>query len=213
MINPIVVVGAAKSGTSMTAGICRILGVNFGSQADLGEWNNHSEDLNLFDAISKKNSGLYQIFAQSRTKDGQKWGVKHPNFLKDSSCLSFMMRFGFPKFIIVQRDPIAITRSRLRDFKKDQSVIPSRFMRESVEVSSHYSDCLRWFVVNEGRINLETNVLLLSYEKCLLDPKAELVDRIVDFCSLSPSQEQMDNAMLYVQPESGYRPIQDFLSD
>lgn len=213
-LNPVVVLGCAKSGTSLVAGTLRILSVNFGSQADFNGLNDHSEDHAIYEAISNRRSQLYKAMAQAKLNESNSnlWGIKHPNMLSDTACLDFMLAHGFPKFVLVYRDPEAIVRSQLR--VADENDFSNAFLLQNqIQISQRYTQCMDWLFSMRQRINAEQNLLILSYEKIIQNPEQNLVRKLTEFLALNTKPDVIQRAVQYgtKTKENFYKPIEQYL--
>lgn len=210
MDNLLIIVGAAKSGTSMVAGVSRILGVDFGP--DLGEWRLQSEDLNLVNHILNHEIAEFNNAIQERVKDKSKiHGLKHPVFMKDEKYLDFLANTcPGAKWVFISRDPMAITMNRQALTPNDEIGFSSKLVA-MFYIQNEYANMYRWLNGAMHDIGLD-NILCLSYEKCLVHPKEHLINPMIKLLGTDPSDNQKEVCFEYIAAESGYPDIDKYVA-
>lgn len=164
----VIVLGAARGGTTMVASVLNALGVYMGK-----ETGTLIEDVEIISAVRTGNSVLMKELVDNRNANYPIWGWKRPSairyypFWKDS--------FRNPYIIAIFRDPFAIANrnriSMLADIHKN--------MKNSIHDLNLMVSIIK-----------DTNapVLLCSYEKVLLSPE-DFVHSVDNFLDLnSPKQ-------------------------
>ena len=101
-LRPIIVVGTARSGTSMIAGSLDSLGVFMGDQAKPPVY----EDVKLSDAIEAKNIQLSKEIIADYTSRKKLWGWKRPRSL--NYLVGIDKLFNKPCYIFVFKDLLSI---------------------------------------------------------------------------------------------------------
>lgn len=205
---PVYVIGSAKGGTSMTAGVLRILGVDFGDR--LGEWNNHSEDLPLVEAVHAANTRKFNSLMQTSLRGEGYFGLKHPSFVQKTQYLTFLLeKSPKAKWVFIQRDTSAITLNRLSNTEMDKWGVRRR-LDEMSRIHTENAYALTWMTSHLDSLGHD-NILLLSYEKCLLDPREALIMPLIHFLKIGVPFESLNWAETYVKESPGYQDINEYL--
>jgi len=196
----IVVIGAAKGGTTAVAGITRILGVYYGTHQALGEWDNHHEDVEFFNLLYRGNNKVFDLI-RKRNNDSKVWGYKHPTLYKKSHYRDIMLsNLINPKFIFVTRDLEAIGLRRGPD-----KTIAER-IADMTRLSMEQTNLLKW--INENSIDY----IFVSYEKLLINT-FDTIGIISDFIETPFNSVICEKANRYIKAEAGYIDFQDFLNN
>lgn len=205
----VIVLGMHRSGTSMTAGILKELGVSMGDRLyPASEWNpkGHYEDLDflqLNNRILKAAGGHYlrpparadvrerglafqeQIGSTIRAKQAPLWGWKEPR-----TCLTIELYLPYlnnPYFIVCHRDARAVAAS----LKRRDGLTIGYGLRLAREYTARIE---AFFRENPGLRRLD-----LDYQEALDDPEA-FVRRIADFLGLAVDEARFRNAVAMVLP-------------
>ncbi len=176
----VIVLGSARGGTSMVAGVLQALGVFMGEK--LGPV---FEDVVLSGAIEARNFQLTREIVQNRNQAYPVWGWKRPSAIQYRDVWSGLFRN--PYIIAIFRDPFAIAnRNRI-------SMLSDIFqnMESSVDHLNTMISFLR---------NWDGPILLTSYEKALLSP-VDFVDAIDQFLELNVPDLKV-NALNQIKPAS-----------
>ncbi len=147
----IIVVGIARSGTSMIAGALDALGIFMGDRADRAVF----EDVAIANALEQHPALLPDQIKKYNSRYAV-WGFKRPaafNYID-----RYLHLFRNPRVIITYRDPAAIA-------KRNEISMVTDF-RQQLLASSQYLVSLSKFVGG-----LEVPALVVSYEKALLAPE------------------------------------------
>ena len=158
----VIVLGVARSGTTMIAGALQQLGVDMmGGRRP----NTVFEDVVLGQAMEVKDySKLSQLIAE-RNRLGPVWGWKRP------SALTYMARveryFRSPRYVVVFRDLLAIA-------NRNRISVRADLLDNLYDTAEHYRRLLA-FVRKSAR-----PMLLVSYEKAMLNRQA-FVDALSAF--------------------------------
>lgn len=180
----VVVLGHFRGGTSMVAGILRMLGLFMGDRIEPG----NNEDAEF------KNSPPDVIRERIRTRNAAHdvWGYKYPGvFLNGAEWIDELRN---PLFVCVSRDPLASAQSEVfcRVFDDEFEALRAKV--------DHQRQMLEFLeLVMERRHPL----LLISYERALRYEE-EVVDAIDRFVGLEATPEARRTAIDFVTPERGH---------
>ena len=160
----IVVVGAARSGTSIVAGVLKKLGIFMGDQAVPPVF----EDVRLAALLESSQFEAAAEVVKEYDQRAAVWGFKRPGIIRVIDEMHALLRN--PVYLYVFRDPVCIANRNAISMKAE--IIPS--MREALERSFE----MLGFVEK-----IDAPGLLISTEKSLLH-KNDFVDRLVEFLGL-----------------------------
>lgn len=204
----IIVLGMHRSGTSMIAGILKILGINMGEKLLGADWSNplgHFEDIefiSLNDEILKKAEGSWdnppfgeKILAQKekfsdrikalieKKKKSEIWGWKDPRTaLTIELYLPYLENFYF---IVCYRDWKSIAYSLQRRNKME--------IEKGIKLSKiYYQRIDRFFHTHPNLKKLQ-----LNYEEVIKKPK-DALKNIIDFLNLTPNEIQYQKALNFI---------------
>ncbi|OFC70106.1 hypothetical protein [Alteromonas confluentis] len=177
---PIVVVGTARGGTSMVAGVLHHLGVFMGDKAAPPVF----EDTHLSSAFERTENDEITEIIRTYNTDNKKWGWKRPSSINYLEKVNDF--FDKPLYIFIFKDVLSI--AQRNSISMLTEITPT--MKQSL---NQYLKCVEFLESSKP------DALLISYDKALGDPKA-LIDYIINFYDLSPSKAQVDSAINFVQP-------------
>jgi hypothetical protein len=177
---PIVVVGTARGGTSMIAGALAKLGVFMGDESVHPVY----EDVRLARAFESNNEDEVRAIVNDYNLKSTKWAWKRPSSIDYLGKVGEAL--GGPLFIFIFKDILSI--AQRNSISMLSEIVPS--MRS---VLSQYSDCLDFIEEND------LCAMLISYDKAVADP-IFLVNSLVQFYDLDPSEEQIQSAIEFVRP-------------
>lgn len=175
---PIIVCGVSRGGTSMVAGLLRVMGVNMGE--NIGDLNH--EDL---DVISKTGSDFVEyITLRSQQSLSEKWGFKYPH-LHDfyQQCIDILSQC---KLIFIFRDHFSVALS----YKKYHNIPLSAGVREATK---------RYARLSSMFCELESSALPLSYEKAIHN-KAKCIKDIADYVGIELSEQKQRECIAFISP-------------
>lgn len=201
-----VVLGAARGGTSMVAGVLRLLGVPMGEDIDPGnnedrEFLSHRGRVDLFSDPSqagRRKTYVKEIEALigARNRDYPSWGWKDPAASYYLDKIAGALRE--PRFLFVTRDPGAVASRRMADrIEEGRNGSAERHAVDDLRaILGQYDGAARLFS------RLKRPVLLISYERSLRRPDA-LIEAIAKFGGLALPENSTDRAKLeaYVTPD------------
>lgn len=177
---PIIVVGAARGGTSMIAGALAKLGVFMGDLARHPVY----EDVKLSKLFESRDFESAKKLAQEYSSRHTLWGWKRPSsidYLDDvNRCIED------PVYIFVYRDIFAIAQRNKISALSDVSASMEKSLVQ-------YGNTLAFINKKSPR------AMLVSYDKALLYSES-FVKNLVCFCGLEPTSEQVDSAVRFIQP-------------
>ena len=194
------VMGVAKSGTSMTAGLLRMMGVFMGDH--WAQWENNVEDMEFAKHITHGQWAKYEALVKKRDEAHDVWGFKHPTLFTCVKETHYMYRN--PKYIIMFRDPYATAMHTIHTPKDDPSILERR-AKAMIRNAKYQSDMAAWIIERHGR-----DVLPVSYEKALTKPQVFL-DRLIEFGGFTPSQRTYKTCLAYLEPNAGYKNIKEYI--
>ncbi len=175
----IIVLGLARSGTTMVAGALHHLGVSMG----MGDQpNGVFEDAAIGGLLDRKDhAGLAALIAE-RNRAHMVWGWKRPDAIDDIAAIESYFRA--PEYIVVFRDLFAIA-------NRNRISVRAGLLANMNDSLIRYKRLLTFLERNERR------TLLVSYEKAMLDRQA-FVKALADFVAIG-GEQGMRNAEAHVR--------------
>jgi hypothetical protein len=176
----IVILGVARSGTSMVAKVLEQLGVFMGQNRDQAVFEDvqiarilegNFKKQELLDLIEERNS-KYDI-----------WGFKRPGAL--NYITKYSSYFRNIHFIIPFRDILAIAQRNKLSMKMD-------FMKSLRRANSQYLNVIDLVATSQNPY------LLFSYEKSLTKKK-EFVYSLIEFLEIDPSEDLIEKAISSIE--------------
>lgn len=160
----IIVIGDARSGTSMTASVLLSLGVFLGERRDQAVF----EDVDISRLIEARNDEGLSALIEKRNATYDVWGWKRPSTLEHLERILPMLRN--PHLVFMFRDPLAIA------------------MRNNISMGADLLKGIENSLNTYGKIltklkSVSCPVLLVSYEKALLK-RLEFVEELCRFLDL-----------------------------
>lgn len=204
----IVVLGAARGGTSMVAGLLRLLNLPMGAQVNSANnedeaFLTHGGDALIFSDADRRAEreryarGARQII-ETRNSEHARWGWKDPMAIRYLSDLTKALRN--PRLILISRDPSAVIGRRESDRiaagRHHSGVTAGRHalvqLRDVLDLYGEGVELVR---------KKQLPCLLLSYERSLSDPMG-LIDAITEFTGLAKPEDEtgLQRLVDYVQP-------------
>ncbi len=178
----VVVLGIARSGTTMVAKILQELGVYLGDKDSPV-----SEDMSVSNLLEKdRNMEAFDQLVAERNEAHSIWGWKRPEAFR--YIKHFEGHIRNPHFIFLYRDPLAIGVREKTSMQADVFQAMTRVQK-------------RYTAINRYVQNTEHACLLVSYEKALLKSKA-LIDSLVEYLDLDVSDETKSNALKAIQTDN-----------
>lgn len=193
----ILVFGAPRGGTSMVAGVLRLIGADMGARQGRG----NNEDLDIQAArgnvgnLGDRNHPDYAAALQrmgpviaARAEIGGVWGWKDPHgALYARDVLEFLPS---PRLIAVFRDPAA-SAERIH-------------LLTQQPVADALNDVLWLYGKARELIAAPPAPLaMVSYEKALVRPE-RFVEQLALFCGIEPTPDQVAAAIAFISPERGH---------
>jgi hypothetical protein len=180
-LRPIIVVGTARSGTSMIAGALDKLGIFMGDQAKPPVY----EDLRLSDAIEAKNIELSREIIADYTSRNKMWGWKRPSSLNYLTGIDKL--FNKPYYVFVFKDILSIS---LRNKISANSDLIKNMLRVNLELHK----MIRFLS------EVDCYALLVSYDKALSEPK-NFVNSLISFYDINASESQISSAISFIRKD------------
>lgn len=178
---PVVIVGAARGGTSMVAGALAKLGVFMGDQALPPVF----EDVRLSEKFESKDFIAAGNIVSEYSSSHECWGWKRPSSIDYLSEVGHV--FDRARYIFIYKDIFAIS-------QRNSISMQSEILPEMQRALNQYARTLEFLG------STSAPAMLLSYEKTLLDP-VNLINSLIAFCRLTPSTDQINSAVNFVRPD------------
>jgi hypothetical protein len=212
----VIVLGAARSGTSAVAGLLDILGVDMGKVRPPDETNpqGYYEDIEasllikeIFDSVGSawENPPTYKKFLDQKDRFGEKvkqfclrkskkneiWGWKVPG--TNLAIELFLPYLVNPHFVVVFRNPLRVAgsmvkRRKLRD-KKEMSLL------EALNLTGFYNEEIIKFFDR----HLDLPKIFVTFEDVYEDPVGE-AKKIADFIELEWTKEKKERINKFIVP-------------
>jgi len=166
----IIVLGMARSGTSMVARVLNGMDVFLGNKIDQAVF----EDVEIAESLEKGDLVSFKNLIQERNKSHKIWGWKRPNSLNHTELITKSVRN--PHFIIVYRDLLSIA---LRNH-----ISMDANLDESLKLSNQ-----TYQKINEFVAKTKAPIMLVSYEKAI-HRKRKFIKELANFIDfkLKPSK-------------------------
>ncbi|GAB6142402.1 hypothetical protein JCM14076_31310 [Methylosoma difficile] len=174
----VIVLGAARGGTSMVAGVLHQLGVSMGDKLS-----SVYEDLELSEAIEANNQGRIAAVIKKRDDVQKIWGWKRPTSAKYID--NWRGKFRNPMFVVVFRDIFAIA-------NRNRISVLGEVLSDMRNILKHFGFILDFLESDNSP------TLFVSYEKAMDDP-AYFVNKISNFVGLG-DEESIRKAIDFVEP-------------
>ncbi|MGG6294560.1 sulfotransferase [Leptolyngbya sp. AN02str] len=173
-LNPktIVVLGVARSGTSMVARVLEAMGVFMGDKRDPAVL----EDVEVHQALENGDLETFKQIVESRNeKCPQIWGWKRPTAMNYID--SFQNELRNPHFVIVFRDHLAIA-------VRNSISVNTDVLRNLTRTNREYETLINFCA------ETQYPVLLVSYEKAILKQDSFL-KHLAHFCNVPMDDEKL----------------------
>ena len=210
----VVVLGAARSGTSVTAGMLQVLGVDMGSIGPSKKWNPKGSfedkdfqrlNRDIFrmveEAKSYWNPPTLEQIMETRTRATPEiqrlvseksagksvWGWKNPRAILTMEL--FMPYLTNPCFVTVFRNPLATAKSSVAHHRGGIELF------QALKLVNFYTEEMLAFLERHPRLPS----VFVSFEDIVADPEKE-AERLADFLDLELSEEKRANVYQLVIP-------------
>lgn len=176
-----VVLGGARSGTSLVAGTLHHLGIYLGDKATPPVF----EDLRLSDALESRNLALAREAIRDYSEGYPNWGFKRPGSIEYFKLLE--SELPARRYIFIFRDIFATANRNRLSVGLDIVKGLTRALDDNRTLLRHLqSTSSPW--------------MLCSYDKILRRPE-EFVDAVVMYANLEPSAVQRKRALEFIRPD------------
>jgi hypothetical protein len=217
----VVVLGLARSGTSVVTGILKVLGVDMGPSVDdqanprgshedldfahlhreiferagagTGYWNPPPRQAIL--ALAPQLESAIRGLLEKKSQGKSVWGWKHTRTLLTYEL--FLPHLVNPQFVLVFRNALATALSSVEHTRKFQN--PLDFTQALKLVHFYHGEMMRFL---DDHANVPT--LLVSYEDVVADPQQEAA-RLASFLGLAPAETKTDDIAQFVIPRDKIR--------
>lgn len=178
---PIIIVGSARGGTSLVAGVLHHLGLFMGDHFDDSVF----EDVYLSSAFEKADDKKVKSIIKEYKKKNKIFGWKRPSSVSDLDRVHKI--FNEPKYIFIFKDVLSIS------------------LRNKISMMMDINDSMRLALKNYMNVinfidKYSPNALLLSYDK-VIKYKDNFVETLDDFCGINASSEKFKKAKKFINPE------------
>jgi len=175
--NAILVVGTARGGTSLVAGVLAKLGVFMGEKATAPTF----EDVLLSTQFEQNTIEAYPTVQRYMT-DHKRWAWKRPsviNRLEDAHIL-----LHAPRYIFIFRDPQSI--ARRNNISMLSEIIPA--LDRALD---DYKSAIHFMA------KMPIFAMISSYDKAVLNPE-NFISEIIKFCDIDPTPSQIADAKNFI---------------
>ncbi|RVU83392.1 hypothetical protein EOL70_16840 [Leucothrix sargassi] len=179
-INKVVVIGTARGGTSLVAGVLSHLGIFMGDESRAPVF----EDLKLARAFETNDLETAKKIVDEYCELYELWGWKRPSSINYLDSVDKV--FDGPSYIFIYKDIISIAQRNAISMHDD---VIQGMQRASIQ----YAQSIEFLSKN----NLHS--LLVSFDKALSNAEV-FVDSIIAFTKISPTTEQRANAISFITP-------------
>ncbi|GAB3483139.1 hypothetical protein [Polaromonas eurypsychrophila] len=177
---PIIVVGTARGGTSMVAGVLAKLGIFMGDKAVAPVY----EDTRLSKAFEDNDEVQIDKIINEYSVKNAKWGWKRPSSIEYLKYADD--KFNSPIYIFIYKDILSIAQRNVISALEDISPAMRRAIKQ-------YANSLEFLELKKPY------AMLVSYDKALSNPK-NFIHSLIDFYDLTPTIAQINDAIKFVQP-------------
>jgi len=178
---PIVVIGTARGGTSMVAGVLAKLGVFMGDRAVHPVY----EDVRLSEIFEQGDLDQSARIVSEYSASHERWGWKRPSVIDHLDAVDTLLPNA--RYIIIYKDVLSIA-------QRNSISMLAEITEGMDRALSQYKKTLRFLRQKKPR------AMLISYEKASAYPEAFLT-ALIDFCDLEPSKENYRAARTFIDPE------------
>lgn len=176
-----IVTGLIKGGTSVVAALLELMGIPMGRGIE-----KFDDDNTLRQLLSVKD---YRALIKSRVKT---WGFKYPGIGAEQLRI-IEERVNNPHFVLVFRDPMAVTMHDGRD--------KTNRCGRLLYVKSQYLLELSGFIRSA-----QSPIAVISYEKLLINKEEEII-KLARFCEIEIDEKVLHECVDFIIPEDKYRRI------
>jgi len=175
----LIVVGPARSGTSMVAGALAKLGLFMGDNCQPPTF----EDTNLASAVEKGKIDDVKVIIEHYNSHSPLWGWKRPSSLNHLERLHNLYRN--PLYIFIFKDIFSIANRNKISMKQDN------ICHSMLNALADYHKVIDF-------INKKSpNALLISYDKLLRQPNT-LIDTLIDYSEIAPTNQAYEEALSFI---------------
>lgn len=171
----IIVLGIARSGTSMAAKALEEIGVFMGDHRHKAVY----EDKRLAEALERNTDNLGDIVDEYNNRFDV-WGFKRPGPMVWNYLETDIKKFRNPHIVVMFRDPLAIS-------KRNNISVGSSLENELRKTSKLTIDLV------DFALSINVPKMMVSYEKAAMSPDY-FVGKLIEFTGLRPSSRAIQNA-------------------
>jgi hypothetical protein len=179
----LIVLGVARSGTTMVAGALHHLGV-FVSMG--GRPNAVFEDGEIGALLDRKDYAALATMVEARNREHAVWSWKRPDAIDHLPQIENCFRS--PEYIVVFRDVFAIA-------NRNRISVRAELLPNMDDALARYSRLLRF------RKDSKRRTLLVSYEKAMLD-RESFVRALAQFAAVGGDEKRLRQAEAHVEQDS-----------
>lgn len=176
----VVILGVARSGTSMVAHVLNELGVYMGKNVDPVVLEDR-QVINLLE--NKEDLAAFQALVAERNQKHKVWGWKRPGAMQYIQSVEPLLRNL--RYVITFRDSLAIA-------ERNRISVQSNLLENMLQTHRQYLEMIDF--IGKTRIPC----LLVSYEKAMI-MRGVFVNTLSQFLGLKPNMETKKAAMAQIQ--------------
>ena len=181
----VIVLGIARSGTTMLAEILSSIGIFMGEKLGAVK-----EDVELANMIEREELEKAKHLINIRNQYYDIWGWKRPEAFEYYDLWKDLFRN--PYIIIIFRDPLSVALRNMKSMNLD--------VMKGLNLYQKKLSRLIYFIDKIKEENIP--IMLISYEKALLNAK-EFLENLFDFLDLNKNEEKLLNkALSAINPSS-----------
>jgi hypothetical protein len=179
----IIVVGCARGGTSIVAGVLSSLGIFMGDNSGSPVF----EDTKLAAAFESKNYQAANEIIDEYNLEHQIWGFKRPSSIDYLSKIHAMVRN--PYYIIIFKDILAIG-------NRNSISMQSELIENMQAALGNYQKIIEFIQIKNPKA-----AMLVSAEK-LLQHKGYFIEQLCIFLDLQVASDLVEKAEVFIEPNS-----------
>jgi hypothetical protein len=179
-ISKVVVVGTARGGTSLVAGVLSKLGVFMGDEVGHPVY----EDMKLSRLFEGEDFDAAKKLNDEYTDKNLVWGWKRPSSINYLDTVDEIL--DKPSYIIIYKDLVSIAQRNAISMLDDVLAGMER-------ANEQYFRSINFIKNNKS------HALLVSFDKSVSNPEY-FVDSVIAFCQLNPTADKRSDAIEFITP-------------
>ncbi len=179
--HPILIVGVARGGTSLVAGVLAKLGIFMGEKAAPPVY----EDTKISQYFENSDYTMVKKIADEYSQKYKRWAWKRPSTINHLKSIDNIL--NKPIYLIIFKDILSVAQRNSISMLTETMPIMKRALKE-------------YGMVVDFIESTNPNAMLLSYEKILKDPQY-FVEELCNYLKLSPSDVKKRAAVDFIMPD------------